>query len=329
MHNKNTTASGAADSPKLRLLLDSFPEQNPRNFDPDAAIQLNEWGIAIVEELYRLRTLAASAPVAPTPEGFVQAPHYRGYANLGTGQYLLNHTAPHEPAELIISIASDEDKAGRTIGDDRGNPAGKAIQPDEMAVRLAFTSVAGLDALEKQLRYLREVHFPQAAPVAPAPPSFQSLFDKMQADPGHDALRADVLAGGNGAPLQQGEYLPLPIGEGTVYCNPDGSLMIDASLAFFDGAKIGDKLYTADQVCAAIDADRAARGAAQAAPAPVAEDAEDGARFRAMVNAVFTGFEEFERIMHAAAETEPETIDDFRALVDKARAKAAQPEGGA
>lgn len=75
---------------------------------------------------------------------------------------------------------------------------------------------------------------------------------------------------------------------------------------------------------------RAARGAAQASPAPVAEDAEDGARFRAMVNAAFTGFDAFERIMHdAAAETEPETIDDFRALVDKARAQAAQPAGGA
>ena len=68
---------------------------------------------------------------------------------------------------------------------------------------------------------------------------------------------------------------------------------------------------------------------AQAAPAPVAEDAEDGARFRAMVNAAFTGFEAFERVMHAASETEPETIDDFRVLVDKARAQAAQPEGGA
>ena len=101
-------------------------------------------------------------------------------------------------------------------------------------------------------RELRRLHaLAASAPVAPAP--------QPELDEGRSQARV---------PLQQGEYLPLPIGEGTVYCNPDGSLMIDASLAFFDGAKIGDKLYTADQVCAAIDADRAARGAAQAAPAP-------------------------------------------------------------
>ena len=125
---------------------------------------------------------------------------------------------------------------------------------------------------------------PKADPIPGAGKMLGDLLARIHGDGGHYASEhgiekavadADrILAEWRAykpAPLQQGEYLPLPIGEGTVYCNPDGSLMIDASLAFFDGAKIGDKLYTADQVCAAIDADRAARGAARAAFARVVE----------------------------------------------------------
>lgn len=109
---------------------------------------------------------AAVAEARAVPEGMVLAPHFRGYAHLGTGQYLLNHSAADEPAELVISIATDEQKAGREVGDDRGNPADAPIQPEVMAVRLRFENVAGLDALEKQLRYLRAEHF--AATPSPA-----------------------------------------------------------------------------------------------------------------------------------------------------------------
>jgi hypothetical protein len=41
----------------------------------------------------------------------------------------------------------------------RDNVPGAVIQPDVMAVRIRFESVAGLDALEQQLRFLREEHF--------------------------------------------------------------------------------------------------------------------------------------------------------------------------
>lgn len=100
------------------------------------------------------------------PAGVVLAPHYRGYAHLGTGNYLIDHSAVSDPAELVISIATDEEKAGRAVGEDRDNPPGKHIQPEDMAVRIRFENAAGLDALEKQLRYLREVHFPES--VKPA-----------------------------------------------------------------------------------------------------------------------------------------------------------------
>lgn len=93
------------------------------------------------------------------PQGFALVPDYRGYAHLGIGAYVLNHSDVSEPPELIISIASEEQKAGRQIGEERDNPPGYTIQPEEMCVRLRFANVAGLDALEKELRKLRETHF--------------------------------------------------------------------------------------------------------------------------------------------------------------------------
>ena len=95
----------------------------------------------------------------------VIAPHYRGYARLGVGTYCINHSADDAEPELVISVATDEEKAGRAVGEDRGNAEGALIQPNDIAVRIAFENVAGLDALEKQLRRLRESHF--AVPVQP------------------------------------------------------------------------------------------------------------------------------------------------------------------
>lgn len=93
-------------------------------------------------------------------EGWHLVPTYRGYANLGIGQYLLNVSAIGDPPELIISIASEEEMAGRQVGDDMPNGIGKVVQPEQMAVRLRFQTIAGLDVLERKLRELREDHFP-------------------------------------------------------------------------------------------------------------------------------------------------------------------------
>lgn len=99
------------------------------------------------------------ATLESVPENHVIAPHFRGYALLGIGAYLINHTAAHEPAELCVSIATEEEKAGRVVGDLRDNVPGALIQPEVIAVRIGFDNVAGLDALEQQLRLLREEHF--------------------------------------------------------------------------------------------------------------------------------------------------------------------------
>jgi len=100
--------------------------------------------------------------------GWVVVPPYRGYAKLGLGAYLIDHSAHGQPAELVISVATEAEKAGRTVGDLRDTEEGAKIPVEKMAVRLEFANVAGLDALEQQLRILRSVHFgtSPAAPVA-------------------------------------------------------------------------------------------------------------------------------------------------------------------
>ena len=84
---------------------------------------------------------------------------FLGYANLGIGAYLVNHSAPGEPAELVISLASDAEKQDREIGDSLENLPGTMIHPEDMVVRIRFSTVRGLEVLENHLRLLREVHF--------------------------------------------------------------------------------------------------------------------------------------------------------------------------
>lgn len=92
----------------------------------------------------------------------------RGYALLGTGQYCINHTANFHPelgAELIITLATDEDKSdNRKVGESRDNPEPrKPIQPEEMVIRIGFLSERGLFALEDQLARIRRLHFSEAS----------------------------------------------------------------------------------------------------------------------------------------------------------------------
>jgi hypothetical protein len=124
--------------------------------------------------------VAAQQPVA-VPEGFALVPSYRGYAHLGIGRYLINHSAAGSPAELVISLATKAEWDGREVGEERDNEPGAMIQPEAMAVRMCFENVAGLDALETQLRYVREVHFPESIAAAPQAPSREPLTDEQLA----------------------------------------------------------------------------------------------------------------------------------------------------
>lgn len=117
----------------------------------------------------------------PVGVGFVIAPHYRGYAHLGTGRYRLFHSCAGDAAELSIVPATPEEIAGRKVGDLRDDGP-EVIDAESMAVRIRFENVAGLDALEQQLRLLREVHFPSpfAAPQPQAEPVAWQTRYKMR-----------------------------------------------------------------------------------------------------------------------------------------------------
>jgi hypothetical protein len=131
------------------------------SLNPEYCKAHSQW---VWEPLY-----AAPVPAAaPIPNGMVVAPDYRGYAHMGLGLYVINHSAAGEAPELAISIATEAQKAGRAVGDERDNEPGAQVMPEYIAVRLCFANVTGLDALEGQLRHLRRVHFPESA-AAPKP----------------------------------------------------------------------------------------------------------------------------------------------------------------
>lgn len=98
------------------------------------------------------------------PAGYAIVPDYRGYAHLGFGQYLLDNTVKPAQAELVISVAKEHEKVGKVVGGLYLNAPDTVVQPEDMAVRIRFGNVAGLDALEQQLRLLRDEHFPESQP---------------------------------------------------------------------------------------------------------------------------------------------------------------------
>ena len=178
-------------------------------------------------------------------------------------------------------------------------------------------------------------------------------------DVNNDSIRAKGLHGSMAAlhaalaaPLQQGEYLPM------TSAPKDGSLI--RMLVKFEDHPLDDDdqpqwtvgfnnlsntqvdewqfvgwSWQSDLFCDGTGTPigwlpmlDAARGAAQAAPAPVAEDAEDAARYRWLR-------EQCQPTGHLTIaksnswELQPWSGDDPDSVIDAARAQAAQPEGGA
>lgn len=97
------------------------------------------------------------------PAGWKLVPDWKGYALLGTGHYVINHTADFDEelgAELLITLATEDDKSGnRQIGESRDVTDQKMIESDQMVIRIGFLNERGLFALEDQLRYIRQLHF--------------------------------------------------------------------------------------------------------------------------------------------------------------------------
>ena len=171
----------------------------------------------------------------------------------------------------------------------------------------------------------------EAAPVAPAPmhavPNL-TLEPEMRAamQAVFDAESVPVRP----APLQQGEYLPLPKRRRRFLCTKCGSEQCKDGtenkphppcnkcnyLGFAEDCDFND-----EEMRAYVDADRAARGAAQVAPAPVAEDAANWHWLASYLVGPRTDLDD--EIVAS------ESVNDLRKLVSAARAQAAQPEGGA
>ena len=120
----------------------------------------DDWRRMIARHFYEVGRARRSAACFARDD--VAVPRERGYAHLGIGAYLINHSGAGEVPELVISLATDADKVGRVVGESRINEPGALIHADEMVVRLRFESERGLFALEYQLRCLRELHFPDA-----------------------------------------------------------------------------------------------------------------------------------------------------------------------
>jgi len=115
-----------------------------------------------------------AAQAAPTDTEMVLVPPWKGYALLGTGNYILNSSAaPPDPklgAEFFITFATDADKSGnRQVGETRANdPNAAPVQPEEMVLRIGFLTPQALCALEGQLRVLREENFPESVAAQPS-----------------------------------------------------------------------------------------------------------------------------------------------------------------
>ena len=97
-----------------------------------------------------------SSNLSSAADELVQVPAFRGYALLGAGAYLLTVCDGDECGpELVISMATEEEKVGRTVGDLGDVVKGAPIPLERTAIRLQFASLAGLGALEQQLNFIR------------------------------------------------------------------------------------------------------------------------------------------------------------------------------
>lgn len=166
--NSTTPASSNASVESVMALADSYTSAY-WHFKSTRHIQGLEHARAkLHSEVSRLATGRAESP-----DGWVLAPAWRGYALLGTRNYLLNHSAaPPDPelgAEFFITFASEADKAGnRQVGESRDTDVSGPIEAKDMVLRIGFTCHEAVDALTDQLALMRKENFPDAPPAAPS-----------------------------------------------------------------------------------------------------------------------------------------------------------------
>lgn len=95
----------------------------------------------------------------PTPIN-VTAKEARGFVAFGAGVYRVCQTK--EPGLVVTFRRPGEEN--RAVGERAETPDLTPIPPEEIIVRLHFTSPAGLDSLEDHLREIRAEHWPETVP---------------------------------------------------------------------------------------------------------------------------------------------------------------------
>lgn len=84
----------------------------------------------------------------------------RGFVAFGAGVYRVCQTK--EPGLVVTFRRPGEE--GRAVGERNEAPDLTPIPPEEIIVRLQFTSAAGLDSLESHLCEIRAEHWPETVP---------------------------------------------------------------------------------------------------------------------------------------------------------------------
>jgi len=289
----NTTASGAADDSLLLCALDlhhSAIYDNPH--------EMVDCVRAVAD---RITALAAPAPPKLFLNGFQLRAALDFIAPDGDDEQLESEVCiQHGPerthdegteAAGMYCWLSDYPEEGSIRLDDEATPEAAPVAPAPQPAPMPCPTDAQIDAVYEQTmgQHLRSQDAPAvrrfgramflcawnaAAPkAAPAINKVSDIIDAYGMTPGQPERVADIpglaealeaaFADGSAqvtgaAPPHQGEYLPPP--KPDTHCYDEDTGMDVWS-------------YSASQVHAAIDADRAARGAAQVAPAPVADGA--------------------------------------------------------
>lgn len=304
---KNTTTSGAADD---SLLLCATDLQHSAIFDNP-----HEMVDCVRAVADRITALAASAPVAPSP--------LSPTAGMNMAQRILHVGGRNPPGSTYVEFGSIQAVEALVKQVLRDLPEAAPVAPAPQPAPMPYPTDAQIDAVYEQTmsQHLRSQDAPAVRRFGRA--MFLCAWNAAtpKADPIADASKMVP------APLQQGEYLPCP------FCGSVNiSLTVLDDRSFVMCSSCGVCCDSNDTLPESEPGDvwnrRAARGAAQAAPAPVAEDAE----IRKALDDAATALETISRI--AGRDRCLLGMMDVR-LYAASRAKvareaqAAQPEGGA
>ena len=248
---KNTTASGAADA-GLHALADRIEEAQGRAIC-----------ISVESADYLREALAASAPAAPTQPASKRLIGWRtpDYLEETADAAMAKNWSVHH--DLLPIFEGD-------VHTKLATPQAAPVAPAPQPAPMPYPTDAQVDAVYEQTmgQHLRSQDAPAVRRFGRA--MFLCAWNAA-------APKADHIsdAGQKVAPLQQGEYLPLAVASAPERIWLD--LGFDPKETDADFSDLNTPTWSADNASGHgieyVRADRAARGAAQASPAPASHEA--------------------------------------------------------